>query len=275
MALSELAEEELSAIKAIYSEMLIRLSESRILIKIPQFEDISVQLSFPPSYPASVPPNVLDVSVRKEKESYYKKKHLLNLFNQVMQSVFHSGSVCIFDFLTELDAILHEEQKNVSNQVDFEPVKNSMTFSSDPLDDWVASDPIVDRGSTFIAFAAHVKSEAEVFSKIDSLRTNNKFKKAAHLIQAWRIQSPGGFVYQDCDDDGETAAGRRILHLITMMGVWNILVVVARWFCGTHIGPDRFKHINSATREAVIRGNFVLDRKFTMPSKQKKSTQHQ
>lgn len=37
-----------------------------------------------------------------------------------------------------------------------------------------------------------------------------------------------------------------------MMDVWNIVVVVSRWFGGTHIGPDRFKHINSAARESVL-----------------------
>ena len=58
-------------------------------------------------------------------------------------------------------------------------------------------------------------------------------------------------VYKRQDDDGETAAGSRMLHLITIMDVWNVIVVVARWFGGAHIGPDRFKHINSTAREAV------------------------
>ena len=42
-----------------------------------------------------------------------------------------------------------------------------------------------------------------------------------------------------------------------MMDAWNVIVVVSRWFGGIHIGPDRFKHINSAAREVVIKGNFV------------------
>lgn len=40
------------------------------------------------------------------------------------------------------------------------------------------------------------------------------------------------------------------------MDVWNVIVVVSRWFGGTHIGSDRFKHINSATRDAIIKGGF-------------------
>lgn len=42
-----------------------------------------------------------------------------------------------------------------------------------------------------------------------------------------------------------------------MMDAWNVIVVVSRWFGGTHLGPDRFKHINSAARDAVITGKFV------------------
>ncbi|KAH3683176.1 hypothetical protein WICPIJ_005845, partial [Wickerhamomyces pijperi] len=42
----------------------------------------------------------------------------------------------------------------------------------------------------------------------------------------------------------------------TLMGVENCVVVVSRWFGGAHIGPDRFKHINSTAREAVLKAGF-------------------
>lgn len=40
------------------------------------------------------------------------------------------------------------------------------------------------------------------------------------------------------------------------MDAWNVIVVVSRWFGGTHLGPDRFKHINSTTRDAIVKGGF-------------------
>lgn len=62
-----------------------------------------------------------------------------------------------------------------------------------------------------------------------------------------------------------------------MMDVWNIVVVVSRWFGGTHIGPDRFKHINSAAREAVLQkrppgglGASTANEKKSSKSKKKK-----
>jgi putative IMPACT (imprinted ancient) family translation regulator len=35
------------------------------------------------------------------------------------------------------------------------------------------------------------------------------------------------------------------------MDVCNAVVVVTRWYGGIHLGPDRFKHINSCARSVV------------------------
>lgn len=40
------------------------------------------------------------------------------------------------------------------------------------------------------------------------------------------------------------------------MDVWDVIVVVSRWFGGTLLGSDRFKHINTVGRNAIIKGNF-------------------
>lgn len=36
-----------------------------------------------------------------------------------------------------------------------------------------------------------------------------------------------------------------------------MLVVVTRYFGGIHLGPDRFKHINQAARNALELGGFL------------------
>ncbi|CAK5278336.1 unnamed protein product [Mycena citricolor] len=70
----------------------------------------------------------------------------------------------------------------------------------------------------------------------------------------------------DNDDDGETAAGGRLAHLLHILEVDNVLVVVTRYFGGIHLGPDRFKHINQAARNALELGGF-LDAPRTTTSK--------
>ena len=38
-----------------------------------------------------------------------------------------------------------------------------------------------------------------------------------------------------------------------------MLVVVTRYFGGVHLGPDRFKHINAAARNALEVAGFLQD----------------
>lgn len=257
MVLNEEVKDEIDAVEAIYPDLLTKLSENRILIKVPQHEDVSIQLSFPEKYPEEEKPHILEVSVDKEHLTYYDPKYLEYLFSEVMDSVFHEGQVCVFDFLTELDGILYIESNEVASEEDDDLTNKLEQLSMNPFEGWEMSDPITDRGSTFVAFAARVSSEEEAFEKLELLKTDNKMSRASHIMTAWRIKGDNGVSYHDCDDDGETAAGGRMLHLITVMDAWNVIVAVARWFGGAHIGPDRFKHINSTAREAVIRGGFV------------------
>ncbi|KAG0184879.1 AP-1 adaptor complex sigma subunit Aps1 [Apophysomyces sp. BC1034] len=43
---------------------------------------------------------------------------------------------------------------------------------------------------------------------------------------AYRIDMSDGYVVQGCDDDGETAAGSRLLELMQLMNVQNVVVIV-------------------------------------------------
>ena len=62
---------------------------------------------------------------------------------------------------------------------------------------------------------------------------------------------------QDCDDDGESAAGGRLLQLLQNTSVENVLVVVSRWYGGVKLGPARFTHINNAARDLLVKNGFV------------------
>jgi hypothetical protein len=80
-------------------------------------------------------------------------------------------------------------------------------------------------------------------------------------MTAWRIRGADGLVtYQDCDDDGETAAGSRLLHLMQLMDLWDVMVVVSRWYGGVKLGPRRFAVINAVARDAFVRAGMVHDK---------------
>ncbi|QEU59951.1 Yih1 [Kluyveromyces lactis] len=271
MVLNDDVDDEIDAINAIYPDLLTVVNNDRIKIKVPQHEDFTLHLSFPEHYPEVEPPHLLEVSLSTKISALYDVKYLNHLFTEVLDSVFNPGLVCIFDFLTELDGVLYTEDGEETSGSDVVDISDKFeNLKIDPFEGWYVSDSITDRKSTFIAFATKANSEEEAFDKLELLRTDNKIARANHLMVAWRIKGENGVSFQDCDDDGETAAGGRMLHLITVMDAWNVIVAVGRWFGGVHIGPDRFKHINSTTREVILKGNFAEAATSTSSKKRSK-----
>ncbi|KAF9885425.1 hypothetical protein FE257_012947 [Aspergillus nanangensis] len=147
------------------------------------------------------------------------------------------------------------------------------TFGIDTPPQWTLSDIVTEKKSVFVARAVHVTSLDQAQGYLDYLlATEKKVAAATHNISAWRIRqvkkSGTGkekdkekgesteMIVQDCDDDGETAAGGRLLHLMQLMDVWDVVVVVTRWYGGVLLGPDRFRIINAVGRDALVKGGF-------------------
>ncbi|BGP00849.1 Protein IMPACT-like protein [Rhodotorula toruloides] len=123
----------------------------------------------------------------------------------------------------------------------------------------LSCEPIVDRQSVFVGHAAKVNSLEEVDAVMEALLSNNKIAKATHNISAYQFTTASGTRHADNDDDGETAAGSRLAHLLTLLDVPNVMVVVSRWYGGIHLGPDRFKLINQAARDALTDAGFLQE----------------
>ncbi|XP_061635551.1 protein IMPACT isoform X3 [Phyllopteryx taeniolatus] len=117
---------------------------------------------------------------------------------------------------------------------------------------------ITDRRSTFQSHLAPVVAPRQVKTVLERLYDNKKIASATHNIYAYRIycEDKNSFL-QDCEDDGETAAGGRLLHLLQILDVRNVLVVVSRWYGGILLGPDRFKHINNCARSILVEEGYT------------------
>lgn len=229
-AMKEELEDEISAIDAIYPGSTEELAPQIFKFTVPSHEDVEVQLSFPEKYPDDKPSIIQVIS---EGDVNYLQQR----FGRKLDEVYREGEVCMFDFLLELEVMIgegREKEKEKEKQLEKEREKQIEKIEKqiqnleiehlieprepkiNPLEGWIQSEPVVDRGSTFIGFARKVTSLEEAQDYLDLLVSDKKISKAAHNISAWRIKGTGNVQYQDCDDDGEAAAGGRLLHLLTV-----------------------------------------------------------
>jgi putative IMPACT (imprinted ancient) family translation regulator len=112
-------------------------------------------------------------------------------------------------------------------------------------------DFIIDRKSVFLAHGAYISDPKDPKVLWNYMLNHRRIARATHNITAYRLVTEKDgreVIYQDCDDDGEDAAGKRLLHLLQLANVRNVWVCVSRWFGGIHLGPDRFSHINNVAR---------------------------
>ncbi|KAL2037733.1 hypothetical protein N7G274_009458 [Stereocaulon virgatum] len=274
--MSEDLENEIEAINSIYGADALRKADgSEVYILLLSQHNVSLRVSFPHDYPESMP-QILGTQSTGENSKKGSGKYILDLAREILGSVFVSGSVCLFDLLQDLDLSLSEESNDQSPlqlsgvDQDTGPIAIATAASlHEDLDEepqWILSGPVIEKKSTFIARACAVRSPAQARACIAHLlNTDKRVSKATHNVSAYRIHSAGEtttseVVYQDCDDDGERAARGRLLHLLQVMDVWDLLVVVSRWYGGVKLGPDRFSIINNVAREAIVEGGWTRSR---------------
>lgn len=276
--LSEEGNQELEVLQCIYPDDITIQSNGRLIYTLPYNNDWSIHISISSKYPESEAPHILMVEYTGQGLKSQSKDKLPFLFDKcihLMQDSYEEGMECLYDYtfnlnenwetyLTEwVEFEINEESSITENddqmkQIEEKLEKMKLIIQDDePLKGWIQSEPIEDRGSIFVAYAYPTDDEEEALVRLNHLKTDNRLSRSRHVMYAFRL-NPGnkGRITSDCDDDGETAAGSRMLHLLTLMDAQNVIVACARWFTGTHIGPDRFKHINSSTRDAIIKGGF-------------------
>ncbi|KAK4076050.1 hypothetical protein Trihar35433_2610 [Trichoderma harzianum] len=278
--MSEDLRDEVEALNSIYGEGCLIPSEDQdesptsssttYILQLPGDEASSLRLQFPDSYPAE-PPAVLGTQHSSGGRRGAGARDL-GVFREALGTVFQSGSVCLFDAVEEFvrrmeeerekEELLHQQEENDAEDGEGANADRGeravdakeTDFAAMTPPPWTLSEVVVENKSTFVAHVAKVTSptEAKLFLQ-HLLWSDRRIRSATHNITAWRIRGPGGTSYSDCDDDGEDAAGGRLLHLLQLMEVWDAMVVVTRWYGGVKLGPRRFALINSVARDGLVR----------------------
>ena len=114
-----------------------------------------------------------------------------------------------------------------------------------------------EKGSKFIARAYHVENNEEIKEVLLKLR--KEFYDARHHCYAWRIDVRDEKTRSNDDGEPSGSAGKPILNQIFSFNLYDIIVVVIRYFGGTKLGVSGL--INAykvSTREALENANIVV-----------------
>lgn len=254
--------DEISALNSIYTlETIVPCSTTvtapkTYTLSLPTKIQQTLTLSFSETYPSD-PPTIHGTSNIPGAADFAR---------DILGRVFRPGEVCLYDFVEELVEVL--QMREEPEQIEKE--KGQAEEEEEGVDEgggrelekdqWIIAPPLTEKKSVFIARVIPVSSPDQAKTYLCRLLADKKIAKATHNISgpspllrlsgtraivltnaAYRIQDPHKNVtYQDNDDDGEAAAGGRLAHLLQVMDVWNMLVVVSRWYGGVKLGPDRF-----------------------------------
>ena len=256
---------EQEAINSIYGEHTFEKASDQAphqcFLAIPH-QDTTLRLFFPPCYPGETPQILCVVKVGDSLPKGYGT-NVLAQAREVLARVFTPGAVCIFDLLQALDYNSDESshfEYGYSPQGDISPNQDeggnrqsnvgSQVFDVSPSNappEWVISSTVTSKNSVFVAHACSVTSPSQTKAALlHLLATDKRVANATHNITSYRIRKPNSsaadtflrdVTCQDYDDGGETAAGGRLLHLLRVMDVFDVFVVVSRWYGGVKLGP--------------------------------------
>jgi hypothetical protein len=275
MSDNDAIQDELTSINSIFDEGTlspINEDERIFSLRLPSFPSIVLRIEFPADYP-DAPFSVLGTQSVGQDVPKGMGSRAVDVVRDVLADIYRPGEACIYDLLEEVrealekaeedgDLQLHDQAEHQYAEAEAAHLPSDTMVDLGPEPPWIVAPALTEKKSDFLARVAPVSSPDQAKKYIAHLlATDKKAARATHNMTAWRIRGPNDTSYQDCDDDGETAAGSRMLHLMQMMDVWDVVVVVSRWFGGVKLGPDRFRLINTAAREALVLGGFAKDAK--------------
>ncbi|KAK3402231.1 hypothetical protein B0T20DRAFT_370431, partial [Sordaria brevicollis] len=114
--------------------------------------------------------------------------------------------------------------------------------------------PLTSKDSRFLGHSTKITSPSQEKLLLSNLfKTHPNLESATHNAWAYRVRSPtiSNRVIEKSFDDGESGAGEFMLKILREMDIDDSLVVMARWYGGTMLGPDRWRLMRSVVTSAL------------------------
>ena len=104
---------------------------------------------------------------------------------------------------------------------------------------------LTDRGTKYAVSGAPIDNRSAAKERLKALKRDKRYAKATH--NTWAAVLSDGQVLKN--DDGEAGSGMVIVRMLHREVLHDHLIVVTRWFGGTHLGGDRFRHVQNCVRQ--------------------------
>ncbi|KAL0214385.1 hypothetical protein P9112_006569 [Eukaryota sp. TZLM1-RC] len=188
------------------------------------------------------------ISLSNSSQTFHSKLSWSSQPKHVVSALDHLSTNNTLDSLLEYILSVQEAAVDVRKSIASQSkrVKDSLEYPFTII----KMPSFTDRKSTFQAFVSQCHSMEDCQLFINCLLQDSKIAAATHNVLVARF-CVDGQLHVRADDDGEQGASMAMLNLLEKTDVVNIICVVTRWFGGILLGPTRFRHFVSQTRDAV------------------------
>eukprot|EP00792_Barthelona_sp_PAP020_P003872 TRINITY_DN1720_c0_g1_i1.p1 TRINITY_DN1720_c0_g1~~TRINITY_DN1720_c0_g1_i1.p1 ORF type:complete len:276 (+),score=70.91 TRINITY_DN1720_c0_g1_i1:44-829(+) len=183
---------------------------------------------------------------KKNISSKQFSKYLKQRIDQIIS--YESGQPFLFSLVALINDEISAFDSFSSTNTTFSDFDENTSFIVEPNNPIYYTETIESKKSRFRGYITKIESPEDLRLAMDYLYTFKDIQQATHCINAVRYTHNGIF-YEDFDDDGEAAAGSKLMFILQRIEMNGYLVVVARWFGGILLGPDRFKIISNLGRQ--------------------------
>lgn len=286
--------DELLVVESIYPDLVRIFSNDdfgdlKLVLRLPEL--FQVEVSFPAAYPSMDPPLYsLDFTASPDlSQELTLKNQIIRDIAEGFSGLFTPGEGVLCAWIEMLVEKIPEWQASLDsvqvsscsvlsemNEVDHGAEQVEIPIGCPVIHH--SPTPLINKKSVFVAHAAQVQNAHEIALVKQVLLSDKKIARATHNITAFRWEDETGLIRQECDDDGETAAGGRLLHMLQSADCRGVFVMVTRWcvltlyeidinvlitihrYGGIQLGPQRFKDINNCARDLLESVNLIPDK---------------